>query len=99
MAHQEKVWTWTRGQELEIPVSLIRWTHDTITDHFGDRFPLERTTMQLWRSKDDKDRANIIGHIAPLDVVIDIEGRFWSINNRRLAAYRMFQALSSTMVA
>jgi hypothetical protein len=83
-----------------LQVSAIRFTHDTIDGraifmhdesghkkHVDDRTSIYQTLDELWRGRVKP------GDLPPLEVVL-CDGKLWSINNRRLADLKMFQALS-----
>merc|ERR1719389_1507869 len=85
-----------RAHQIRIPIVYLRFTHDTISDVFSgcDRKNIQETAMMLWRAGDGwRDMG-----IPSLDVVLDAECRVWSLDNRRLASFRMFQSLVEFVV-
>lgn len=92
-------WKKPEGKVVDIPVVLLRWTHDTIGDRYSDSRQLVHETASVlwkagatWREKWRELR------IPDLDVVIDADCRFWSLSNRRLASLRMLQALVPSQI-
>ena len=83
-------WEW-------VPVPPLRWTHSGIDrrmifahDEREGRSVYE-TTDNLWRG------VTTTRDITPLEVVY-FGGKLWSLSNRRLAALKMYQALSGDKV-
>jgi hypothetical protein len=77
------------GLLVNIPVYLLRFTHDTIDSrlHFRNQSSIYKTFDDLQRNKmapSDLDE--------PLDVCYD-DGKLWSISNRRLMVLLMYQSL------
>merc|ERR1712146_873247 len=83
------------GQEVWIPIMCLRWTHDGIQSslRFSDRKTVMDLVLELWR-----EGFTWTNKVPPLDVVLDEAGCLWCLSNRRLAAYRMLQALSAKTV-
>ena len=83
-------WEW-------IPVPLLRWTHSGIDSQMifahdaREGRSVYETTNQLWRGEiTTRD-------ITPLEAVY-YDGKLWSLSNRRLAALKMYQALSHDVI-
>ena len=85
-SHQDKI---PIMQHLEIPIFCLRWTQATINRRmtFGDGESIFKLVDQLERG--DKKPADINQH---LDVV-QYQGNFLSLSNRRFAALIMYQSL------
>lgn len=86
---------WRPGDVFWLPVSCLRWTHDGIKSNllFSDKKSLwSDFVYPMWR-----DQWKWWYEIPPMDVVLDVDG-FWCLSNRRLAGFRMVQALSAETV-
>ena len=74
----------------------LRWTHDGINSilEFRDgRSVFQELVLPLWRNGWTWSSA-----VPPMDVVLDETGNLWCLANRRLAGFRMLQALSADTV-
>ena len=65
-------------------VSDLRWSHDTIYDHFSDERPLERMVLDLILGEVKLEE------IPPLQVA-KFGSNFYSLSNRRLWALREYK--------
>ena len=79
-----------------IPVMCLRWAHSGI--HSLMRFDKgsciwQGLVMELWTK-----RFQWSVDVPTMDVVLDDSGNLWSLGNRRLAAFRVLQALNATTV-
>ena len=79
-----------------IPVMCLRWTHSGIDSRMQFKSGSSiwhDLVMPLWRWGWTWFNA-----IEAMDVVLDEYGDLWSLSNRRLAAFRMLQALNAETV-
>jgi len=75
-----------------VPALCIRWTHDCISRRFKqDQRTIFETAEEIIRN--GPKYWNYM-RITPLEVVYS-DGQLWSLSNRRLASFRMAQALSA----
>ena len=83
---------------LDVPVKCLRWTHNGINSNFqpsdgsGD-LSIFDTAEAIWRAGPQYWKRGL--DIPNLHVVMDSQGRLWSLSNRRLASFRMAQSLTN----
>ena len=83
------------GVELWLLVMCIRWTHDGINSNMTFKLGGSVFAMvhRIWKSGKNSDAS-----VGPMEVVLSEDGRLWSLSNRRLAAFKMIQALSAETI-
>lgn len=88
------------GQEVRIPVHLLRFTQNDISPFFkmenGIRMCIHQASKNLWMQWGRG--ADPVASVPPLSVVLDLEGNLWSLDNRRLAELKMLQSLVVELV-
>ena len=86
---------WQSGQEMDIPIHVLRWSQANINNYFKDTSQtVFEACQELWMQWD----SGVQAHLPRLEVVFCNDGKFWSLDNRRVAVYRMLQSLVGDVV-